>query len=85
MRYLKLKHNPLEHTGLVLICLFCITSITACRQDMHDQPKYEPYEMSSFFDDRRTSRVPVEGTIASAIKTDRIDMEFFMILRDRPD
>lgn len=64
MRYLKLKRNPLEHTGLGLICLFCITAVTACRQDMHDQPKYEPYEMSSFFDDRRASRVPVEGTIA---------------------
>jgi mono/diheme cytochrome c family protein len=31
---------------------------------MHDQPKYEPYEVSSFFDDKRTARNPVEGTIA---------------------
>ena len=66
-----MKRNPFELTSLGLICLFCVTAIAACRQDMHDQPKYEPYEVSSFFDDRRTSRNPVEGTIArDQIRTD---------------
>ena len=32
-----------------------------------------------------TAEQLIEGTIASAIKTDKMDMEFFMILRDRPD
>jgi mono/diheme cytochrome c family protein len=36
----------------------------ACRQDMHDQPKYEPLEESSFFPDGRASRTPVAGTVA---------------------
>lgn len=36
----------------------------ACRQDMHDQPKYQPYEASSFFPDHRAARPVVEGTVA---------------------
>jgi mono/diheme cytochrome c family protein len=36
----------------------------SCRQDMHDQPKYEPYERSEIFDDSRASRLPVAGTVA---------------------
>jgi mono/diheme cytochrome c family protein len=35
-----------------------------CRQDMHDQPKYEPYERSTFFADQRSARPLVEGTVA---------------------
>ena len=33
--------------GLVLLVL------PGCRQDMHDQPKYQPLEASSFFKDGR--------------------------------
>jgi mono/diheme cytochrome c family protein len=36
----------------------------ACRQDMHDQPKYTPYKPSDFFADRRSARPAIEGTIA---------------------
>ena len=35
-----------------------------CRQDMHDQPKYQPLERSSFFEDGRASRPLLAGTIA---------------------
>lgn len=35
-----------------------------CRQDMHDQPKYEPFEKSDFFADGRASRPLVAGTVA---------------------
>jgi len=35
-----------------------------CRQDMHDQPKYEAFERSRFFDDQRSSRPLVPGTVA---------------------
>jgi mono/diheme cytochrome c family protein len=38
--------------------------LAACRQDMHDQPRYEPYERSETFADRRASRLPVAGTVA---------------------
>ena len=36
----------------------------ACRQDMHDQPKYKPYRATDFFDDHRSAREPVAGTVA---------------------
>jgi len=35
-----------------------------CRQDMHDQPKYQPLERSDFFEDGRASRPLPVGTIA---------------------
>ncbi len=38
--------------------------VGACRQDMHDQPKYKALRPSSFFADGRSSRPVVEGTIA---------------------
>ena len=36
----------------------------ACRQDMHDAPRYEPYEKSEFFADGRSARPLVAGTVA---------------------
>ena len=36
----------------------------ACRQDMHDQPKYKPLAPSSFFADGKAARPPVKGTVA---------------------
>jgi mono/diheme cytochrome c family protein len=44
-------------TGLSLL-------LGACRQDMHDQPRFEPLEASGFFRDGRSARPRVEGTIA---------------------
>lgn len=38
--------------------------VAGCRQDMHDQPRYEPLESSDFFDDGRASRPSVEGAVA---------------------
>jgi len=35
----------------------------ACRQDMHDQPKYPPLRPSQFFGDERSERQLIEGTI----------------------
>ncbi len=45
--------------------------VSACRQDMHDQPKYKPLAGSTFFDDGRSARPLVEGTVARGhLKTD---------------
>lgn len=38
--------------------------LAACRQDMHDTPRYEPLEASTFFADGRGSRMPVANTVA---------------------
>ena len=48
-------------------------SASACRQDMHDAPKYEPLEGSAFFNDNRASRQLVPGTIARGeLKEDKL-------------
>ena len=46
--------------ALRLLLLFAI----GCRQDMHDQPRYEPLEATQFFTDGRSVRPQVEGTVA---------------------
>jgi mono/diheme cytochrome c family protein len=38
--------------------------LAACRQDMHDQPKYKPLRSSEIFGDKRSARPLVEGTVA---------------------
>lgn len=38
--------------------------LAACRQDMHDQPKYIPLRPSQFFADGRSERPLVDGTVA---------------------
>jgi mono/diheme cytochrome c family protein len=38
--------------------------LSGCRQDMHDQPKYIPLRQSAFFNDARSARPIVEGTVA---------------------
>jgi mono/diheme cytochrome c family protein len=47
-----------------LIGLTGMLSLAACRQDMHDQPKFKPLAESDFYADLRSARTPVEGTVA---------------------
>ena len=45
--------------------LACVVLLgTACRQDMHDQPRYEAFERSESFADQRSARLPIAGTVA---------------------
>jgi hypothetical protein len=37
---------------------------SACRIDMHVQPRQNPLSRSDFYADQRSARPPVEGTIA---------------------
>ena len=39
-------------------------ALGACRQDMHNQPKYRPLRATTFFADGSSARPLVEGTIA---------------------
>ena len=48
---------------LLLIVAAC-GFLAACRQDMHDAPRYEPLEASTFFADGRSSRMPIVNTVA---------------------
>jgi len=36
----------------------------ACRQDMHNQPRYKPFAGTDFFGDGRSARPAIEGTVA---------------------
>lgn len=52
-------HRTAAAFGAVLLA-----ALAGCRQDMHDQPRFEPLEGSTFFDDGRASRPFVANTIA---------------------
>ena len=58
--------RSISFTTVVSIVSIVVTAVvsSACRQDMHDQPKYQPLEESSFFLDQQASRMPVAGTVA---------------------
>ncbi|MEW6733375.1 MAG: cytochrome c [Acidobacteriota bacterium] len=51
------------HIKYMTICLITIL-LSGCRQDMAEQPAYRPLEPSTFFDDGRSARPVVPGTVA---------------------
>jgi len=57
--------------ALLLVAL----AVQGCRQDMHDQPKFRPLRQSELFDDKRSARPLVEGTVARG--TLREDAAYF--------
>jgi mono/diheme cytochrome c family protein len=44
--------------------LVIVLLLAGCRQDMHNQPRFKPLAESDFFPDLRSSRPPVDGTVA---------------------
>jgi hypothetical protein len=55
--------------------LVILTAVGAwgCRLDMHVQPKYKPDEPSTFFQDGRSDRPEIPGTVASGhLRTDEL-------------
>ena len=46
------------------VLLVAAGSTVACRQDMHDQPKYIPLRATDFFADGRSARPLIEGAVA---------------------
>ncbi|MGD0303099.1 MAG: hypothetical protein ABSE86_39030, partial [Bryobacteraceae bacterium] len=49
---------------LLPLALLLLLPLTACRQDMQDQPRYKPLAASDFFSDHRSARPAIEGTVA---------------------
>jgi mono/diheme cytochrome c family protein len=49
---------------LALPLISLVAMATGCRQDMHDQPKFKPLAANAFFDDQRSARPRVAGTVA---------------------
>ena len=57
------RNTPPRHLRfLTAAALLCLGS--ACRQDMHNQPKYLPLRESAFFGDQESSRPLVPDTVA---------------------
>jgi mono/diheme cytochrome c family protein len=48
----------------LLTTVYCLLAIGCERNDMHNQPRLEPLEASTFFDDGQSSRPMVPGTVA---------------------
>ena len=57
---MKSNRNPRRIAGV----LCALTLVAGCRQDMHNQPRYEALEASALFADGSSARQPVEGTVA---------------------
>jgi cytochrome c553 len=45
------------------LCLLGLAALAGCRQDMHDQAKFQALERNDFFADHRASRPLVAGTV----------------------
>lgn len=54
------KFHILPLLGLLL----CLVVTVSCTLDMHDQPRYEPFEESNFFADKASVRPRVADTVA---------------------
>jgi mono/diheme cytochrome c family protein len=59
----------------VALLVLSLAFLPACRQDMHDQPKYIPLRASEFFADGRSARPIPEGTVARGHLND--DVAFY--------
>jgi len=46
------------------IVVLAAVLLAGCRQDLHDAPRYEPLEASSFFSDGQSARMPVANTVS---------------------
>ena len=60
---------------LMAPALIALVAASACRQDMHNQPKYRPLRATTFFADGSSARPLVEGTVARGTLQD--DTAFF--------
>jgi mono/diheme cytochrome c family protein len=57
------NHRSSARAGSLAAALGALAILPACRQDMNDQPRHEPLEASSFFNDGAASRKPIPGTV----------------------
>ena len=59
--------RPVEQSStaiFVAALLVLVAATSACRLDMHVQPRQNPLSRSDFYSDQRSARAPVEGTVA---------------------
>lgn len=56
--------RQLGRTFLLGAGTLALLVLTACRQDMHEEPRYNPEAQTDFFSDGRSARPIVAGTVA---------------------
>jgi mono/diheme cytochrome c family protein len=72
------SRSSIFHPRSSILALFLTVLLAACRQDMHDQPKYRPLrpvEQIGTINDGRSARPQVDGTVARDDLRD--DVEFY--------
>jgi mono/diheme cytochrome c family protein len=47
----------------LMLAAACV-ALVACRQDMHQAPRYDPLEASAFFSNGQSARMPVANTVS---------------------
>ena len=60
----------MSRTARFALVLGAVFVAVACRQDMHDAPRYEPLEASVFFANGQSARVLPPGTVARGLLRD---------------
>jgi len=56
--------NTIFRKASLIILAIATVFTTACRQDMHNQPRYKPLAATDFFGDGRSARPSIEDTVA---------------------
>lgn len=59
-----MKILPCLRVLILTGCVFCLGLLAGCRLDMRDQPRFEPFEESTFFADQASMRPRVADTVA---------------------
>jgi hypothetical protein len=57
------RRGAFRNSNFVLLTLAVLLTASGCRQDMHDAPRYDPYEQSAFLPNGSSAQPLVEGTV----------------------
>ena len=58
------KRSYPARASIAAAAFLSLAGVSACRQDMHDAPRYKPLQASDIYADKRSSRPIIEGTVA---------------------
>ena len=58
-----LRISRTARASMAAAMLVALTGAAACRQDMHDGPRYKPLQASEIFPDNQSARPIIEGTV----------------------
>lgn len=58
------RRSLTARASIAAAALVALAASAACRQDMHDTPRYKPLQQSDIYPDKRSSRPIIEGTVA---------------------